>query len=222
MSPRTTSLPRPPAAVLFDFGGVLTASPLDAFASYEQQSGLPDGLLRRINSTDPDTNAWARYERRDVDEEGFVQLFEAEAAALGHRVDARLVLRLLEVDLRPQMVRALHRLHEASIPLALLTNNVAPIERPGPLDSLLDCFDIVVQSSLEGVRKPEPAFYALALQRLGGLPASHVVFLDDLGVNLKPAREMGMTTIKVGEPDAALRELSALVGLDLVAPTLTP
>ena len=214
-------LPRPPAAVLFDFGGVLTDSPLHAFAVYEQQAALPHGLLRLMNSTDPDTNAWARYERRDIDETGFVELFEAEAAALGHRVDARTVLGLLELDLRPEMVRALHRLHEAGIPLALLTNNVRPIQPAGGLHALLDYFDVVIQSSVEGVRKPETAFYARALQRLGDLPASHVVFLDDLGVNLKPARAMGMTTIKVTEPIAALRALSALVGLDLASPGVT-
>lgn len=204
--------------VLFDFGGVITASPLEAFAHYERQNGLPDGLLRRINSTAADTNAWARYERREVDEEGFIPLFEAEAAALGHRVDARLVLQLLHGDLRPEMVAAVHKLRKSAVRLALLTNNVAPIERPGPLDDLLDCFDVIVQSSVEGVRKPEPAFYERALERLGGVPATEVVFLDDLGVNLKPARAMGMTTIKVGEPAAALRELSALVGQDLLAP----
>ncbi len=206
------------AAVLFDFGGVLTASPLEAFARYEQHNGLPAGLLRRINSTHPDVNAWAAFERREVDEAGFCRLFEAEAAALGHQVDARMVLQLLHGELRPQMVRAIHRLHEVGVRLALLTNNVAPIERPGPLDDLLDCFEVIVQSSLEGVRKPELAFYERALERLGRPPAAEVVFLDDLGGNLKPARAMGMTTIKVEDPTAALRELSAVVGLDLATP----
>lgn len=206
------------AAVLFDFGGVCTTSPLDAFAVYEQQNGLPAGLLRRINGANPDINAWARYERREIDEAGFVARFEAEAEALGQRVNARAVLQLLHGDLRPEMVRALHRLHRAGIRLALLTNNVTPIERPGPLDDLLDCFEVIVQSSVEGVRKPEPAFYQLALDRLGRLPATDVVFLDDLGVNLKPARLMGMTTIKVVDPISSLSELSAVVGLDLVTP----
>lgn len=206
-------------AVLFDFGGVLTTSPLQAFADYERRRGLPEGLIRRINSTNPDDNAWARYERREVDELGFVAQFEAEAAALGHRVDAREVLALLHGDLRPAMVTALHRLHAAGLRLALLTNNVTPIEQPGPLDDLLALFDVVVQSSVEGVRKPEPAFYERALERLGGLPPEAAVFLDDLGVNLKPARAMGMATIKVVDPDQALRELSALVGVDLAGET---
>jgi putative hydrolase of the HAD superfamily len=202
-------------AVLFDFGGVITTSPLEAFAAYERERGLPDGLIRRVNSTNPDANAWARYERREVDEHGFVALFEAEAEALGSRVDAREVLGLLHGDLRPSMVAALHRLHTAGLRLALLTNNVAPIERPGPLEDLLGLFDVVVESSVEGVRKPEPAFYERALERLGGVAPHEAVFLDDLGVNLKPARALGMATVKVTDPASALRELSALVGVDL-------
>lgn len=209
-------------AVLFDFGGVITTSPLEAFASYERARGLPDGLIRRINSTDPDGNAWARYERREVDELGFVALFEAEAQALGHRVEAREVLGLLHGELRPEMVDALHRLHRAGLRLALLTNNVEPIQRPGPLDDLLALFDVVVQSSVEGVRKPERAFYERALERLGGVAPSEAVFLDDLGVNLKPARALGMTTLKVGDPADALRELSTLVGVDLTSPSGQP
>jgi putative hydrolase of the HAD superfamily len=213
--------PRPGVkAVLFDFGGVITTSPLEAFSAYERERGLPDGTIRRINSTNPDANAWARYERREVDEPGFVALFEAEAEALGARVDARDVLGLLRGDLRPAMVSALHRLHAAGLRLALLTNNVAPIERPGPLDDLLSLFDVVVESSVEGVRKPEPAFYERALERLGGVAPHEAVFLDDLGVNLKPARAMGMATVKVTDPAEALRELSALVEVDLVGPGL--
>jgi putative hydrolase of the HAD superfamily len=208
--------PRPGVkVVLFDFGGVITTSPLEAFAAYERERGLPHGTIRRINSTNPDANAWARYERREVDEPGFVALFEAEAAALGAGVDAREVLGLLHGDLRPAMLSALHRLHAAGLRLALLTNNVAPIERPGPLDDLLGLFDVVVESSIEGVRKPEPAFYERALERLGGVAAHEAVFLDDLGVNLKPARALGMATVKVTDPAEALRELSALVGVDL-------
>lgn len=206
-----------PAAVLFDFGGVISTSPMDAFAAYEGQAGLPAGLIRQLNSTDPDDNAWARYERREVDQDGFCDLFEAESAALGHTVDARVVLAGLHGDLRPEMLSALQVLSKAGLRLALLTNNVSPIEQPGPLDDVLSCFEVIVQSSVEGVREPEPALYERALERLGGLAPTEVVFLDDLGVNLKPARAMGMTTIKVGDPVAALRELQELVDLELVA-----
>jgi putative hydrolase of the HAD superfamily len=207
-------------AVVFDLGGVITESPMTAFAAYEAEAGLPDGLIRRLNSTDPDTNAWARYERRELDEAGFRTAFEAEAAAAGHALDAGRVLAALAGDLRPAMVTAVQRLRAAGLPLALLSNNVAPMERTGRLGELLDLFDAVVESSVEGVRKPEPAIYRRALQRLSeatgrAVTAEHCAYLDDLGINLKPARAMGMHTVKVTDPALALAELSALVGLDL-------
>jgi putative hydrolase of the HAD superfamily len=208
------------SAVVFDLGGVITESPMTAFAAYEAEAGLPDGLVRRLNSTDPDTNAWARYERRELDEAGFRTAFEAEAAAAGHTVDAGRVLAALHGDVRPAMVTAVQRLRAAGLPLALLSNNVAPMERTGRLGELLELFDAVVESSVEGVRKPEPAIYSLALRRLSdavGRPveAGDCAYLDDLGINLKPARAMGFTTLKVVDPAAALTELSALTGLEL-------
>jgi putative hydrolase of the HAD superfamily len=207
-------------AVVFDLGGVLTESPMTAFAAYEGEAGLPDGLIRRLNSTDPDTNAWARYERSELDVAGFRAAFEAEAAAAGHRLEAERVLAALAGELRPAMVAAVQRLRDAGLPLALLSNNVAPMERSGPLGRLLGLFDAVVESSVEGVRKPEPEVYRRTLQRLSeavGRPvaATDCAYLDDLGINLKPARALGFTTIKVVDPDRALAELSELVGLPL-------
>src|SRR3954466_9730458 len=192
-----------------------------AFSAYEADAGLPDGLVRRLNSTDPDTNAWARYERRELDEAGFRTAFEAEAAAAGFTVDASRVLAALHGDLRPAMVTAVQRLRNAGLPLALLSNNVAPMERTGRLGELLGLCDAVVESSVEGVRKPEPAIYALALRRLSAaagreIAAADCAYLDDLGINLKPARALGMHTVKVVDPAAALAELSALTGLDLL------
>jgi putative hydrolase of the HAD superfamily len=188
------------SAVVFDLGGVLTESPMTAFAAYEAEAGLPDGLIRQLNSTDPHTNAWARFERNELDVAGFSAAFEAEAAAAGHRVEAARVLEALRGELRPSMVAAVRRLREAGLPLALLSNNVAPMERTGELGELLGLFDAIVESSVEGVRKPEPADCA---------------YLDDLGINLKPARALGFSTIKVVDPADALRELSELVGFPL-------
>jgi putative hydrolase of the HAD superfamily len=207
-------------AVVFDLGGVLTESPMAAFAEYEAEAGLPEGLIRRLNSTDPDRNAWARFERNELDVEGFCAAFEAEAAALGQRVDARRVLAALAGELRPAMVAAVRTLRTAGLPLALLSNNVAPMERTGRLGELLALFDAVVQSSVEGVRKPEPEIYRRTLARLSAAAGRTIVpaecaYLDDLGINLKPARAMGMHTIKVVDPAAALAELSALVGFPL-------
>ena len=207
-------------AVVFDLGGVITESPMVAFAAYEAEAGLPDGLVRRLNSTDPDSNAWARYERRELDEAGFRSAFEAEATAAGFTVDAGRVLAALHGDVRPAMVTAVERLKDAGLPLGLLSNNVAPMERTGRLGELLELFDTVVESSVEGVRKPEPAIYELALRRLSEAVGREIgpadcAYLDDLGINLKPARALGFATIKVVEPSVALAELSALVGFAL-------
>ncbi|MGY5882494.1 HAD-IA family hydrolase [Modestobacter lacusdianchii] len=207
-------------AVVFDLGGVLTESPMTAFAAYEAEASLPDGLIRRLNSTDPDTNAWARYERRELDESGFRAAFEGEAAAAGYTVDAGRVLAALAGELRPAMVAAVGRLKAAGLPLALLSNNVAPMPRAGRLGELLALFDAVVESSVEGIRKPEPAIYPLAVQRLSAavgraIEPADCAYLDDLGINLKPARALGMHTIKVVDPDAALTQLAELTGIEL-------
>ena len=211
-------------AVIFDFGGVILTSPFDAFARYEADNGLPAGFLRRLNATDPDTNAWARLERNEVDLAGFAELFEAEAAAAGQPIDGRAVLALLAGEIRPQMVEALRRCHDR-LKTALLTNNFVPHDDPseesdggrgpvGPMADVLDHFDVIVESSRVALRKPDPAIYRLVCDELGIEP-TEAVFLDDLGVNLKPARAMGMTTIKVVEPDDAIAELEAVVGFPL-------
>jgi putative hydrolase of the HAD superfamily len=208
------------SAVIFDLGGVITESPMHAFTAYEREAGLPEGLIRRLNSTDPDTNAWARFERNELDVAGFTAAFEAEAEAAGHRLEATRVLEALRGEVRPQMVAAVRRLKDAGLPLGLLSNNVSPMETTGELGELLALFDAVVESSLEGVRKPEPEIYRRALTRLSDavgrrIEASDCAYLDDLGINLKPARGLGFATIKVVEPAEALAELSELVDFPL-------
>jgi putative hydrolase of the HAD superfamily len=208
------------SAVIFDLGGVLTESPIRSFTAYEREAGLPEGLIVRLNSTDPHTNAWARFERNELDVAGFSAAFEAEARAAGHEVEAARVLEALRGELRPSMVAAVRRLRDAGLPLGLLSNNVAPMERTGPLGELLGLFDAIVESSVEGVRKPEPEIYERALTRLSDavgrrIAAADCAYLDDLGINLKPARALGFSTVKVVEPWAALAELSELVGLPL-------
>jgi putative hydrolase of the HAD superfamily len=214
----------PVRAVIFDVGGVLLTSPFDAFGRYEQDNGLPAGFLRHLNATDPDTNAWARLERNEVDLAGFAQLFEAEAAAAGHSIDGRAVLAQLAGQLRPRMVEALRRCHDR-LKTACLTNNFVPHDPSssdpdggggplGPMADVLPLLDVVVESSRVALRKPDPAIYRLVCDELGVEPGE-AVFLDDLGVNLKPARAMGMTTIKVVDPDDAIAELEAVVGFPL-------
>ena len=212
-------LPPVPAdieVVLFDFGGVLLTSPFAAFAAYEAEVDLPPGTVRRINSTNPDDNAWARFERGQVDAEQFGRLFEAEAAAQGYIVDAVRILEGLHGTLRPTMVEALRRCSDR-LRTGMLTNNITPIDSQPFSDAVLEVvglFDEVIQSSVEGCRKPEPRIYEIACERLGVEPVA-CVFLDDLGINLKPARAMGMTTIKVVDPEEAIGELEAVVGFPL-------
>ena len=217
-------------AALFDFGGVILSSPFEAFARYEETHGLAPGFIRRVNATDPDTNAWARLERAEVTVGEFSDLFAAESRAAGHEVPGADVLALLGGELRPAMVEAVRRCSERLV-TGLLTNNFVPAPGggepdPGPplpaaqapraasMGAVLSLFDGIVESSRVGVRKPDPRFYAMACEALGIEPAQ-AVFLDDLGINLKPARAMGMTTIKVEDPASALAQLSEVLGLEL-------
>lgn len=204
-------------SVMFDFGGVITDSPFDAFERYEQGAGLPVGAIRTINSTNPHDNAWAKLERGDVGMSEFCLLFEAEALALGFRVDAAVVMASLVGEVRPAMVEAVRRCAER-FKTACLTNNFLlertvdlATDRPD-IAEIYALFDLVLESSKVGVRKPDPRFYEMACEALSVAP-DEVVYLDDLGINLKPARAMGMHTIKVTDPAVALDELSSVLGI---------
>lgn len=206
-------------AVLWDFGGVILSSPFEAFNRYETDRGLPLDHIRRVNASHPDTNAWALLERNDVTPAQFDELFAAESAALGHRVPGADVLALLSGDVRPNMVVALDLVIEAGYRTACLTNNVVstssePSPRHLEVAAIMAKFDHVVESSKVGCRKPEPRFYEIACELVGVTP-DECVFLDDLGINLKPAAAMGMRTIKVGDPTVALHELSGHLGMTL-------
>lgn len=204
---------QPVEAVLWDFGGVVTTGPWEGFAAYERRQQLPEGFLRRLNAADPDTNAWARFERGEVDLATFTREFEAEAARAGGEVDAGEVLAALAGEVRPAMVEAVRRCHQR-LRTGLLTNNFPASGWREVAGEVLDHFDLVLESSVAGVRKPDPAFYRQACEALGVEP-EEAVYLDDIGVNLKPAREMGMTTIKVTDADRALAELESVVGFAL-------
>jgi len=202
-------------AVLFDFGGVISSSPFEAFAHLEAERGLPPDFIRTVNATNPDTNAWARLERGEVDLETFGRLWSDEARALGHELDGRLVLEKLAGEIRPRMVDAI-RACGTKYKTACLTNNFTRAEAllSDEVAAVYALFDAVLESRVLGVRKPDPRFYELACEALGVRP-DECVFLDDLGVNLKPARALGMHTIKVTDPDVALAELEELVGIPL-------
>ena len=209
----------PIQAVLWDFGGVILSSPFEAFNTYEAKKGLPLDLIRRVNSTNPHSNAWALLERNDISPQEFDSLFATESEALGHRVPGADVLALLSGDVRPRMVQALDTVKAAGFKIACLTNNVVSTEEPATerqaeVRSIMHKFDHVVESSKVGCRKPEPRFYEIACELLQVSP-TECVFLDDLGINLKPAAAMGMRTIKVVNPDDALAELSGHLDLAL-------
>lgn len=215
------------SAVFWDFGGVFTTSPFEAFRRFEAENGLPRDFLRGINATDPDTNAWARFERSELTLDEFDRAFEAESTAAGHPVPGRKVIELLAGDVRPEMVAALRRIRDV-YRVACITNNVRAGEGRGmqrsaemaaEIDAIMDLFEMVIESSKLGVRKPDPRIYEYACEAMGVAP-QEVVYLDDLGVNLKPARSLGMTTIKVVDPAETLTELEAVLGVELA--DLTP
>ncbi|MEY3680264.1 MAG: HAD-IA family hydrolase [Ilumatobacteraceae bacterium] len=212
-------------AVLWDFGGVVLSSPFEAFNRYESERGLPRDVIRTINATDPDTNAWARFERSEITTAEFDVAFAHEARARGLEIRGADVLSLLRGDIRPEMVHALDRVRAHGFRTACLTNNMRDADSPGhrsdprserdaAIESVMSRFDAVVESSKVGVRKPEVRFYEIACEALDVEPR-HCVFLDDLGVNLKPAAAMGMTTIKVLSADQAIGDLERILGLDL-------
>lgn len=206
-------------AVLWDFGGVITSSPFEAFARYEAERGLPKNFIRTINTQNPDDNAWAKLERSEVNAAEFSALFQREAQALGHDVPGSAVLELLDGQVREKMVSALATL-KPHYKIACLTNNVRSGRGPGMNRSperaarvaeVMSLFELVVESSKVGVRKPEPRFYLSACESLN-IDPERAIYLDDLGINLKPARAMGMRTIKVVDPDEALQALATLLG----------
>jgi putative hydrolase of the HAD superfamily len=207
-------------AILWDFGGVLTSSPFEAFNRLESALGIPADFIRGVNATNPEHNAWAQFESSSISLDEFDVLFAEESAALGHRIPGREVIALLSGDLRPRMVETL-KICKQHFKVACITNNVKAGQGPGmtrdttkanAVAEVMALFDLVVESSAEGVRKPNPAIYELTCERLDVAP-SQAVFLDDLGVNLKPARALGMQTIKVLNQDQAVAELAALTGL---------
>jgi putative hydrolase of the HAD superfamily len=205
-------------AVLWDFGGVILTSPFDAFNRYEADRGIRSGFIRSVNATDPHTNAWAQLERSDIDAVAFDEIFAEESARLGHRIPGADVLALLAGEVRPEMVAALDVIKDAGYRQACLTNNVSgehsSAARADEIGTIMARFDAVIESSKVGVRKPEPRFYEIACETLGVEPAS-CVFLDDLGINLKPAAAMGMLTIKVLDASQALASLELALGIQL-------
>ena len=206
-------------AVIWDFGGVLTTSPFEAFARFERERGLPADIIRRTNASNHWENAWAKFERAEVDLETFDSLFAAESQALGAEVRGKDVLPLLVGDPRPEMVEVLRRI-KRQFKTGCITNNLpanafgSAGDRSIYVAETMALFDHVIESAKIGLRKPDPRIYRMMVEALGVDPRA-CVYLDDLGVNLKPARDMGMTTIKVIDAPQAIAELEAATALKL-------
>jgi len=209
-------------AVLWDFGGVITSSPFEAFNRFEENHNLPPDIIRSINATNPNDNAWAQLESSAINVDEFDELFAVEAMDKGHNIRGKQVLALLSGDIRPEMVKAL-RLIKETRSVGCITNNVNTGAGPGmarseskanAISEVMSLFEIVIESSKVGMRKPDPKIYQLACNELGIEP-SETIYLDDLGINLKPARTLGMSTIKVLSASQAIDELEQLLGLSL-------
>ncbi len=201
-------------AVIFDLGGVVVGSPLHAIAAYERDTGILEGSINKIVvSTGPD-GAWSRLERGELTLEAFYPAFEADCESHGCRISARAMMGLVaeSTQPRPAMLEAIRRIRAYRLLAAAVTNNWVTEDEGTRV--LRPFFDVFIESAVVGIRKPDPRIFLLACDELGAEPAE-VVFLDDIGSNLKSARELGMTTIKVVDPDAALGELESVLGLPL-------
>lgn len=204
------------AAVVFDLGGVVMASPLHAIARYEHHHGLAQNAINRAIVAAGDDSAWSRLERGELAVKDFFPAFEADCRAHGVEVSgARMMDYIAEAAVpRPRMIEAIRRIRARGLRVAALTNNWVTSEvRPGR-ETLRELFHVFIESSVVGMRKPDPKIYQLTCRELGVEP-TQTVFLDDIGRNLKSARALGMTTIKVEDPDVALRELSVVLGFDM-------
>jgi putative hydrolase of the HAD superfamily len=209
--------------VIFDFGGVITSSPFEAFNRLEAEHGQPHDSVRRINSVNPDGNAWALFERAEIDAVQFDQLFRDEAALLDVKLRGADVLKCLAGDVRPAMVAALDTLKAAGFVLGCITNNVPSgkgagmaltSEKAASVSAVMARFSHVIESSKVGLRKPDPRIYQMMCDALSAAP-EECIYLDDLGINCKPAAALGMTAIKVTSGAQALEELGALLDLRL-------
>ena len=199
-------------AIIWDFGGVITSSPFDAFNEFEEVNGLPKDIIRTINSENPDMNAWAQFESNSITIDQFDDLFLKEAKAKGFDIKGRDIIKLLKGSIRENMVSFLREL-KSNFKLGCITNNVKPSSEENTdneTKEAMSIFDHVIESSIVGIRKPNPEIYMMSCDALNVSPVQ-CIYLDDLGINLKPARELGMTTIKVIQPEDAIQEVRNLL-----------
>lgn len=220
-------------AVIFDLGGVVLGSPLHAINRYELHLGLEKNAINRVAAETAPDGAWSRLERGELSMDAFYAAFEVDCARSGYTISARTMFEwMAEESLpRPAMLTAIRTIRARGLRVAALTNNWAnATDEPDapdtaePSDGTRELrlhFDAFIESSVEGMRKPDPRIYELACSRLDVEPV-RTVFLDDIGANLKPARALGLTTIKVDEPVSALAALASTLGFQLEAAAERP
>lgn len=210
-------------AVIFDFGGVFTTSPVEKFAEFERAHDLPDRFLGGVIKTNHHINAWAQFERSEIGLDEFDELFANETKAAGHEVSGRTLISLLALELKPEMIAAFDKIRKAGFKTGCITNNLPSVDSTAMLENdaprkeaerILAAFDHVIESSKAGTRKPEPRIYEMMCEALKVEPSA-CIFIDDLGINLKPAKAMGMATVKApfGDVRPAIKELFELLGL---------
>lgn len=209
---------------VFDLGGVVLDSPFLAIATYEEELQLKRGMINQIISRAGEHGAFQRLERGEIDVQGFAVQFarEAREAGVPNVSGIEFLNRIKQISPRPHMLLAIQMLRDAGYMTAALTNNFQGdgsqklIGEQGIAKSL---FDEVVESCKVGVRKPNPRIYEMVSSKLGVQPAD-IVYLDDIGGNLKPAAKLGMHTIHVAVKDPsgleALKELQSTLGVPLL------
>jgi epoxide hydrolase-like predicted phosphatase len=235
-------------AIVFDYGGVISSPLFRGIGDFEAASGYPTGSLLRLlfgevhyvgvegravadslaESAEAametvDDHDWHRLERGEIDFATYFEGLRARAPEiLGRELDVGAYGRFMAstaIGVHWPVVHRIRELKATGVRLALLTNNVAEFgdhwRATFPIDEL---FEVVVDSSSVGLRKPDPAIYLLTLERVGTRPAA-TVFLDDNADNVRTARALGMETVHVGEdPWAAIAELDAILERRGLAP----
>ncbi len=204
-------------AIIWDFGGVITSSPFEAFNKFELSNNLPKDIIRSINSENPNNNAWAKFERNDIGLDEFDELFSIESKKRGYEISGKNVVKLLSGEIRESMVDFLLLLKN-NFKLGCITNNIQNhkkerINHLSDASKVMEIFDHIIESSKVGIRKPDPKIYYMSCDALGVDP-TECIYLDDLGINLKPARKIGMTTIKVIDPDDAIKEVKNYIKIN--------
>ena len=210
--------------VMFDLGGVVFPSPFPVLAGLEHQQGLPAATITRVIKRSGDDGAWAKLERGEISAEAFDDLFYQDSLRFGdgHAIRGGSMLNALSLSsfeglISPLVGNLIHLLRTRfGLFTVALTNNWKGSFTPENVVKLNQLFDVVIQSCEVGARKPETRIYRHALQTVSKLPGcqdiqpAQIVFLDDIGSNLKPAQQLGMRTVHISPAQPLFDSLQPL------------